>query len=31
MILDTAKSYITIFDTINSADEELANKLDIDG
>jgi hypothetical protein len=31
MILDAAKSYIIIFDTINNADEELAGKLDVDG
>jgi 26S proteasome regulatory subunit N5 len=31
MILDAAKAYQTIFDTVNKADEELAKTLDADG
>lgn len=31
MILDAAKSYQIIYDTINKADEELAKKLDVTG
>jgi len=31
MILDVAKAYQTIFDTINKADPELLKELDADG
>ena len=31
MILDAAKAYQTIFDTVHKADEELAKQLDADG